>query len=347
MGESLSSAWRSVPGWARNTAALFAFILVLLVPAWAGRAFKSGEELYLLVAFIGLLLIGKPLYALFWRVLESAGVSNGRRRWGRQPRWIRALPLAAAIGLGLLIVWGRGTQPSPTLLILLAIVFSLYIVPPRVRQFVIPVTALAIAVLYPILYAKDWLFGESVPIFNTLPSMDTMVVMSVYVMMALGLNMVVGYAGLLDLGYVAFFAIGAYSAAWFASPHFARPDIATGLPSIDFNFGAVGVFPGVGGIHISIWLVLLIGAAITAVAGVVDRVADAAAARRLPRHRHARLRRDGRADRPERRRGRPRLQPHERSARHQPHRFAGVRGLAPRHHRPAVELPHGHGMVRS
>ncbi len=269
MGESLSRAWRSVPGWARNTAALFAFILVLLVPAWAGRAFKSGEELYLLVAFIGLLLIGKPLYALFWRVLESAGVSNGRRRWGRQPRWIRALPLAAAIGLALLIVWGRGTQPSPTLLILLAIIFSLYIVPPRVRQFVIPVTALAIAVLYPILYAKDWLFGESVPIFNTFPSIDTMVVMSVYVMMALGLNMVVGYAGLLDLGYVAFFAIGAYSAAWFASPHFARPDIATGLPSIDFNFGAVGVFPGVGGIHISIWLVLLIGAAITAFAGVV------------------------------------------------------------------------------
>ena len=96
-----------------------------------------------------------------------------------------------------------------------------------------------------------------------------MVVVTVYVMMALGLNMVVGYAGLLDLGYVAFFAIGAYAAAWFASPHFARPDINTGLPSIDFNFGGVGVFEGVGGIHVSIWLVLLIGAAITAFAGVL------------------------------------------------------------------------------
>ena len=35
----------------------------------------------------------------------------------------------------------------------------------------------------------------------------------------LGLNIVVGYAGLLDLGYVAFFAVGAYSTAIFTSPH--------------------------------------------------------------------------------------------------------------------------------
>ena len=36
-------------------------------------------------------------------------------------------------------------------------------------------------------------------------------------MMALGLNFVVGYAGLLDLGYVAFYAMGSYMAGWFAS----------------------------------------------------------------------------------------------------------------------------------
>ncbi|MEO7241813.1 MAG: ABC transporter ATP-binding protein, partial [Variovorax sp.] len=40
-----------------------------------------------------------------------------------------------------------------------------------------------------------------------------------YVMLALGLNIVVGYAGLLDLGYVAFFAIGAYLYALLGSPH--------------------------------------------------------------------------------------------------------------------------------
>jgi ABC-type branched-subunit amino acid transport system permease subunit len=40
-----------------------------------------------------------------------------------------------------------------------------------------------------------------------------------YVLLALGLNIVVGYAGLLDLGYVAFFAIGAYLFGLLASPH--------------------------------------------------------------------------------------------------------------------------------
>src|SRR3990172_7332729 len=40
-----------------------------------------------------------------------------------------------------------------------------------------------------------------------------------YIMLALGLNIVVGYAGLLDLGYVAFYAVGAYMYALLASPH--------------------------------------------------------------------------------------------------------------------------------
>ncbi|KCV55239.1 branched-chain amino acid ABC transporter, permease protein [Bordetella bronchiseptica 980] len=41
-----------------------------------------------------------------------------------------------------------------------------------------------------------------------------------YVMLALGLNIVVGFAGLLDLGYIAFYAVGAYTWALLASPHF-------------------------------------------------------------------------------------------------------------------------------
>ncbi|MES2236751.1 MAG: ABC transporter ATP-binding protein [Pseudomonadota bacterium] len=41
-----------------------------------------------------------------------------------------------------------------------------------------------------------------------------------YVMLALGLNIVVGFAGLLDLGYIAFYAVGAYVYALLASPHF-------------------------------------------------------------------------------------------------------------------------------
>ena len=53
-----------------------------------------------------------------------------------------------------------------------------------------------------------------------------------YVLLALGLNIVVGYAGLLDLGYVAFFAVGAYLFGLLASPHLtdAFPWIATMFP---------------------------------------------------------------------------------------------------------------------
>jgi branched-chain amino acid transport system permease protein len=50
------------------------------------------------------------------------------------------------------------------------------------------------------------------------PRTGSMVVMVTFTMMALGLNVVVGYAGLLDLGYVAFYAAGAYVAGWLASP---------------------------------------------------------------------------------------------------------------------------------
>ncbi|MSV65423.1 MAG: branched-chain amino acid ABC transporter permease, partial [Actinobacteria bacterium] len=47
----------------------------------------------------------------------------------------------------------------------------------------------------------------------------------VWVICALGLNIVVGYAGLLDLGFVAFWAIGGYSAGWFMSDFFHQVNI--------------------------------------------------------------------------------------------------------------------------
>ncbi|MCS7089004.1 MAG: hypothetical protein NZL91_09950 [Thermoflexales bacterium] len=57
----------------------------------------------------------------------------------------------------------------------------------------------------------------------------------IFVMMGLGLNIVVGYAGLLDLGYVAFFAIGAYAYAFlsapFSSPWFSQQLAQLGLPT--------------------------------------------------------------------------------------------------------------------
>lgn len=77
-----------------------------------------------------------------------------------------------------------------------------------------------------------------------------------YVLLALGLNIVVGYAGLLDLGYVAFFAIGAYMYALLASPHLAE------------NFAWFAkMFPD--GLHSSIWFVVPLGALLAGLMGVL------------------------------------------------------------------------------
>ncbi|BBL23445.1 ABC transporter permease subunit [Comamonas terrigena] len=77
-----------------------------------------------------------------------------------------------------------------------------------------------------------------------------------YVMLALGLNIVVGYAGLLDLGYVAFYAVGAYMFGLMASPHLSE------------TFGWFqSMFPD--GLHSSIWLVIPLAALLAACTGVL------------------------------------------------------------------------------
>ena len=79
-----------------------------------------------------------------------------------------------------------------------------------------------------------------------------------YVVMALGLNIVVGFAGLLDLGYVAFFAIGAYTMGWLGSTHFAAAGGGEGI-----HFAAGGYATNLPGIHLN-WLVIVIAAIIIA-----------------------------------------------------------------------------------
>jgi branched-chain amino acid transport system permease protein len=84
-------------------------------------------------------------------------------------------------------------------------------------------------------FLADWAFGR------TWVRIAAFVLL--YVMLALGLNIVVGYAGLLDLGYVAFFAVGAYFYALLASPQL--------------------------GIHLPFWMLLPLGAGIACVFGVL------------------------------------------------------------------------------
>ena len=77
-----------------------------------------------------------------------------------------------------------------------------------------------------------------------------------YLLLALGMNIVVGYAGLLDLGYVAFYAVGAYMFALLASPHLTN------------NFAAIAaMFPS--GLHAAWWITIPLGAVLAALFGTL------------------------------------------------------------------------------
>jgi branched-chain amino acid transport system permease protein len=125
------------------------------------------------------------------------------------------------------------------------------------RNTVVVAVLVVLALIYPTIAESL----QSLPLIGDfVPSTDSMVVMIAFSTMAIGLNMVVGYAGLLDLGYVAFYAVGAYTAGWFASQQFDQ---------WSFQLGAVGVPDGLPGIHISMWLVLLVAGLLTMFSGIV------------------------------------------------------------------------------
>jgi branched-chain amino acid transport system permease protein len=171
--------------------------------------------------------------------------------------WLRRVPplpwrLAAEVAM-VVVFLAFGVR---SLAALLAIGFALSWVPERYRQWAIASTTLVVTVLYPFYQSKMFV----IPVFGVWPDVATGVYMLVFIMMAVGLNIVVGYAGLLDLGYVAFYAIGAYTAAWFSSLQFAKHR---------WHFGAVGITKDLAGIHVSIWILLLIAGFITALAGII------------------------------------------------------------------------------
>jgi branched-chain amino acid transport system permease protein len=197
-----------------------------------------------------------------WSALAAVGLP--RKRWLAWPRLARRT-IKAVLWIGLALVLIRAFGVWKTSALAAAVVVLVLVVPwyerlevrgKRIGKWVVPAAVLAIAATYPY-YGTHM---PQVPIFGPFPQLSTMVVMMIFTIMALGLNFVVGYAGLLDLGYVAFYAVGAYMAGWFASDQFAKQDV---------NFGAVGLFKGDTGFHFSIWLVLLMAGVATAVIGVL------------------------------------------------------------------------------
>ncbi len=93
-----------------------------------------------------------------------------------------------------------------------------------------------------------------------------------YIMLALGLNIVVGFAGLLDLGYIAFFAVGAYLTGLLASPQFAAllESIVNYNPTLGNALVAM-MGPDIvqNGIHLSVWIIVPLAAMVAGFFGAL------------------------------------------------------------------------------
>ncbi len=124
-----------------------------------------------------------------------------------------------------------------------------------------PIALLVLALAFPFFAAQ---FGNS--------WVRIMDVALLYILLALGLNVVVGFAGLLDLGYIAFFAIGAYLTGLFASPQFAvvLESLVMEYPAIGEALVALcGADIVANGIHLSVWLIVPLSAAVAGLAGAL------------------------------------------------------------------------------
>ena len=110
------------------------------------------------------------------------------------------------------------------------------------------ISLLVIGIVLPFLFSPSSAF------------MNATIIALAYAVMSLGLNIVVGFAGLLDLGYVAFYALGAYSLGWFGSGFFFKAQVHALVSPV------ASTLPGV---HLNFILILIAAALICAGAGMV------------------------------------------------------------------------------
>ena len=98
------------------------------------------------------------------------------------------------------------------------------------RRYWLPALLIVIAFVFPIA-------DEAFDLLLIYP----VIIITVYIMLALGLNIVVGFAGLLDLGFVAFYALGAYVVGWFASSQFNQVSFSLGTAAVSLTAQLVRV----------------------------------------------------------------------------------------------------------
>jgi branched-chain amino acid transport system permease protein len=130
----------------------------------------------------------------------------------------------------------------------------------RRRQTLVITGLVLFGLAYPLIghYFLERFSREVFPI--PIPDDTVMTFMLIYAIMAVGLNIVAGFAGLLDLGYVAFYAIGAYVAAFLASPFWG---------GLGLNFTFLANTHATTGIHLPFWIVVPIAVLVVATFGAL------------------------------------------------------------------------------
>ena len=124
---------------------------------------------------------------------------------------------------------------------------------PRAARIALTALACAAAIVLPMFFDT----GGDV--------MNNLVLAAAYVVMALGLNIIVGFAGLLDLGYVAFFAIGAYTMGYFGSGFHAN----AGKNGDGIHILVTGPAANLPGIHVNFLIICVLAVLATTVAGMI------------------------------------------------------------------------------
>jgi branched-chain amino acid transport system permease protein len=172
------------------------------------------------------------------------------------PRTDQKTLLTAAIAVPLIVIFmSQLLEMSLDMALLLGVLVLARLLWAHDRRVVLAVGALIIvwAVALPIMHQEDSDF------------LGIAVLALAYSVMALGLNIIVGYAGLLDLGYVAFFALGALTAGWFMSGFFAE----AGEGGNGFHFLVSEPASNLPGIHMNFILVMIIAVIVCTIAGML------------------------------------------------------------------------------
>jgi branched-chain amino acid transport system permease protein len=165
----------------------------------------------------------------------------------------RTILTAAGAALLLLIFTSQLLEMDLFMALILAALVALRVVFAGDRRVVIAVLAglLLWAIYLPLAHEENSEF------------LGIAVLILAYSVMALGLNIIVGYAGLLDLGYVAFFALGALTAGWFMSNFY------SGAGDGGFHFLVGEPASNLPGIHLNFLLVVIISVIVCTIAGML------------------------------------------------------------------------------